>query len=143
MTRSALITRFLATCVTLLERRPFLALTTRPTMLLSFFGGNQSRWKKVVKGENSEKKHAETEALSKIKMNSRKKYDLLVVRLTRSGKLSSSRPCFHCLCKLEKSGVKIRHVYYSTQDGTIAREKFTEMKDSPLTYISSGHRNYS
>ena len=113
--------------------------------------------KKSVRGENSititpkmsTSVHAEMDALNKLrdcktsekKKIKRTKYDMLVVRLTSSGKLASSRPCYHCIVSLIESGITIRHVYYSTQEGTIVREKFKTMLESPLTYISTGHKH--
>lgn len=88
-------------------------------------------------------KHAEIDALCKIntKINIPKKVDIIVVRITRSGQLANSRPCLHCIESLEKSNLNIRYVYYSTTERTFAKEKFADMKSSPLTYISSGARN--
>ncbi len=88
-------------------------------------------------------KHAEIDALNKIKSwkNIPKQIDLFVVRFNKIGLLSESRPCLNCLQTLEKSEINIKHVYYSTNSGIIVREKFKNMKISPLTYISSGVRN--
>jgi hypothetical protein len=93
--------------------------------------------------KNMPSKHAEIDALYKIntKINIPKKVDIIVVRITRSGQLANSRPCFHCIESLEKSNLNIKYVYYSTTEGTFAKEKFASMKNSPLTYISSGIRN--
>lgn len=89
--------------------------------------------------------HAEISAINKIKTykNVPKALDLLVVQITKAGKLSNSRPCYDCICALEAecSNIIIRNVYYSTPDGTIAKEKLKDMKNSPLTYVSYGHKN--
>ncbi len=89
-------------------------------------------------------KHAEMDAINKIKTkkNLPKKMDMFVIRITKTGLLSESRPCLHCLKALEKSKLKIRYIFYSKKQGFI-REKFKYMKDSPLTYISSGIRTRS
>jgi len=106
--------------------------------------------KKLAIGTNSNNKfkfmpstHAEVDAIGKIKnkKNKPKKLDIVVVRFTNSGALAESRPCYHCLCFMEKSGLDIRNVYYSTSEGTIAKEKLCEMKSNPITCISSGMRN--
>lgn len=88
--------------------------------------------------------HAEIDALNKLKTKKNvniknNKFDLVVIRLSRTGKLGESRPCFHCLEKLENSNVKIRNVYYSSND-TIVKEKFNIMKDSDKTIYCSGYR---
>lgn len=87
-------------------------------------------------------KHAEIDVLNKIKTRKKmpKKIDLFVIRLTKTGMLAESRPCFHCIQEMEKSCLNIRYIYYSTKDGKIAKEKLSHMMNSPLTYISSGVR---
>lgn len=105
--------------------------------------------KKVAYGVNSNtnfhcmpSRHAEMDALNKIK-NKRElpRYvDIFVIRLAKNGTLGESRPCFHCLEALEKSRLRIKYVYYSNNDGLIIKEKFNTMKESPLTYVSSGMR---
>lgn len=92
--------------------------------------------------KNMPSKHAEIDALNKIKnkKNIPKNIDLLVIKLTKSGKLSSSRPCIHCLNSLEKSNLKFKNIYYSDSNGNILKEKFSNMKNNPTTYISSGKR---
>ena len=108
----------------------------------------------VVLGENSNRRiwgqpvstHAEMDALRKIyKMNSDKakkfeKCDILVVRISKSGKLGQSRPCYHCLSTLSACDLKIRYIYYSTNEGTIVRERFDGMLESDLTIVSTGWR---
>lgn len=88
-------------------------------------------------------KHAEMDALNKIKKwkNMPKCIDMFVIRFNKTGGLSESRPCYHCIDSLEKSKINIKNVYYSNSSGIITKEKFKKMKDSPLTYISSGVRN--
>jgi len=67
--------------------------------------------------------------------------DILVIRISRSGILGNSRPCKNCIRRLGKLGHKIKHVYYTTNEGSIVREKFDQMLASPLTMLSSGDRN--
>ena len=87
--------------------------------------------------------HAEIDAIGKImnKKNKPKKLDIVVVRYTKSGELAESRPCYHCLCFMEKSRLDIRNIYYSTSEGTIVKERLEEMKANPITCVSSGMRN--
>lgn len=110
--------------------------------------------KKIVMGINSHvlrynqhSTHAEVAALEKLHSvlkiyfsDKSHKFDLYVVRISKEGYYGSSRPCYHCLVRLIKSGVNIRDVYYSTDDRTIVKEKFTLMLHSPLTNVSSGYR---
>jgi cytidine deaminase len=106
--------------------------------------------KKLAVGTNSNIKfgfmpstHAEVDAIGKIKnkKNKPKKLDIVVVRFTKSGALTESRPCYHCLCFMEKCTLDIRDVYYSTSEGTIVKEKLSDMKSNPVTCVSSGMRN--
>ena len=86
--------------------------------------------------------HAEVDALNKITRKADKSdiYNLLVVRFTKNNKIGESRPCMYCLLKLAQSKyVKIKYVYYSTSDGTINRENFSDMLDAKK-HISKGHR---
>lgn len=88
--------------------------------------------------------HAEIDALNKLKskkyMSTKTRFDLMVIRISKTGILGESRPCYHCLEKLENSGVKIHNVYYSTKNGLLTKEKFNTMKESKKTVYSSGYR---
>ncbi len=83
------------------------------------------------------------DALTKVRnwKNMPKTIDMLVVRINRLGELSESRPCLHCILFIERSGINVKNVYYSTRDRIIVKENFKNMKNSPLTYTSSGIRN--
>ena len=105
--------------------------------------------KKVAYGLNSTRRdytgtstHAEMDALAKIigKGNKTRKLDLIVIKLTKTGQLGESRPCHNCLRRLYESGVNIKHVYYSTSKGTMEKENFNSMLESPRTYVSYGMR---
>lgn len=96
---------------------------------------------------NQHSTHAEVAALEKLQSvlkiyfsDRSHKFDLYVIRLSKNGYFGSSRPCYHCLVRLTKSGLSIRDVYYSTDERTIVREKFISMLYSPLTRLSSGYR---
>ena len=110
--------------------------------------------RKLVVGKNyvthSEGKisvHAEDDAIGKfLKIrDAPKKIDVLVIRLSKTGQLGSSRPCKNCLMRYinvsRKFKVKIKNIYYSTSDGTIQKENFITMLDSELTHVSSGYRH--
>lgn len=104
---------------------------------------NYSRVLKGISiGENQGDTHAEEAALAKMRSIPLdlipRTADLLVVRFSRSGKLCSSRPCYHCIMRMMRSNIKIRHVYYSTPEGTIACEKLKKMLDKPI-HITKGN----
>ena len=105
--------------------------------------------KKVVIGINSTEKwrfmpstHAEIDAYQKIKncRNNPRQLDLMVIRITKTGLLAQSRPCFHCIDILSKSRLNIKNVYYTTNNGQIVCETFSEMALNPIVYITRGFR---
>lgn len=70
--------------------------------------------------------HAEQKAV----LNSHDNLDdaeILVVRLSKTGKLLLAKPCIHCCYTLEH--VKIKYVYYSNDDGEIIRSKVSDLID--------------
>lgn len=84
--------------------------------------------------------HAEMEAIKNIN-NSKsrtkikfKTYDLIVIRVTNSGRLGNSRPCSKCkkyiMNYCDKTHIKINTIYYSNEDGTITAEKFDKMENN-------------
>ncbi len=113
---------------------------------------------KCIIGENSNRQmpgrpistHAEMDVLRKIMKtkngsigtNKRiERYDVLVIRISKTNKLGISRPCYHCInSMINNSMIKIRHVYYSTNDGRIVRERLEDMLDCELTCLSTGWR---
>jgi hypothetical protein len=86
--------------------------------------------------------HAEIEAYTKLSKRNNikrnKSYDMLVLKISKNGTMSNSKPCKHCYERLLKSDIKIRNIYYSYQEDTIKKEKMVEMNS---TYISKGYRN--
>jgi cytidine deaminase len=114
---------------------------------------NKNIVKKVVIGTNSKIEnsvstsiHAEDSALNKyLRMVSltqikQKQVDIVVIGYNSLKNIRMSRPCYHCLLKLQMSNIKIRHIYYRTVTGTIMREPFHQMLHSNKTYMSGGNR---
>ena len=98
------------------------------------FGLNSTR-----KNYNNKSTHAEVDAMKKIQYKKIEgKMDLIVIKLSKNGEFRESRPCLTCLKSMR--GLKIKHVYYSTVNGDIQREKFNGMEENPNTYLSYGHR---
>lgn len=95
---------------------------------------------KIEKWQYMPSRHAEIDAYMKIKKyrNLPKKVDFFVIRITKSGKLSESRPCYHCIDILSKSRLNIVNVYYSTSEGKIVCESFKEiinnLHESKISY---------
>lgn len=113
-------------------------------------GRHSTWWHKVALGTNSNithkgmpSKHAEIDAMGKIKKwkNLPDEIDIFVIRLTKTGILSESRPCLHCLMSMVLSRLPIRYIYYSTSSGEIAVECIKTMVSTKTNYISSGMRS--
>jgi cytidine deaminase len=94
--------------------------------------------------------HAEHDGmLNLIKLNKYKRFlkshdmiDVVVIRISKCGKLGYSRPCKICIQRMMKFNNKIRinNVYYSDSDGTFKMEKLSSMYESPLTKLSAGDK---
>ena len=113
----------------------------------------QRKQTKTIIGESRIKKplsiHAEEDGLNKLKkmyLETRKilVYDLLVFRIFYNKTLHYSRPCYHCIRKLEKSSfIKIRNIYYTGEHGSLQCESLHDLIDSAdngTAKISSGYR---
>ena len=88
--------------------------------------------------------HAEMDAMDKLPPRDNNKrpknISLLVIRVSRSGLLGSSRPCLHCLQQLKTlRRYKIDFVYFSTRDGTIERVRFNKIIREKHQHISTGY----
>ena len=82
--------------------------------------------------------HAEMSALMHLKRSKfgKNKYwnkgkisvDLVVLCITKTGKLRMSKPCEHCIKKLiECTNIKINYVYYSNRDSLITKIRFNKL----------------
>lgn len=88
--------------------------------------------------------HAEQDAIMKLDTNDKKhpkKVSLLVVRASKTGKLGMSKPCSHCIKAMNElareKGYYISSVYYSTNEGTIVKEKLTNIEGVLSGYYKS------
>jgi len=88
----------------------------------------------IIRGNGLTSIHAEESALHKLqrlihyrKFDDRKNVDILVIKLTKTGILSYSRPCRDCITRLERSGLKINRIYYSNEFGSITSESLSEL----------------
>lgn len=105
--------------------------------MLLFFPGTGVLNNAVI-GENNARVHAEVNAFKRIKYDGKiKKIDLLVIRVNNSGRMTNSRPCYHCMKYMTHHlyRYKIRYIYYSTDDGIVCH-KFKDLQI--LNHISRG-----
>jgi hypothetical protein len=84
--------------------------------------------------------HAEIDAFLKLKDVKKKHFEhvnLCVIRMTKNGKLSNSKPCVHCILQMnalaQLKGYKIDYVFYSDTDGLIQKVKFSQCSNDHVT----------
>jgi len=90
-------------------------------------------------GENDEKYNAEVNSIRKInydKLKKNKHIDILVIRISTDMVLTNSKPCYHCLLYMFRSNINIKNIYYSTNNGNIAKIKFLDIISSNTFHIS-------
>ena len=94
-------------------------------------------------------RHAEIDLLKKEKKNYcfTKKIrclNLIVIKVSKTGNISTARPCYHCIKQLERAAfVRIKNIYYSNHEGNIIKETFEQLIKSVYdgtAIISSGYK---
>lgn len=94
-------------------------------------------------------RHAEIDLLKKEKKNycltkKIRKLNLIVIKVSKTGNISTARPCYHCIKQLNSASfVRIKNIYYSNHDGNIVKETFDQLIKSiydGTAVISSGYR---
>lgn len=81
--------------------------------------------------------HAEHDAIEKLpclpKKKSLENVHLLVIRISKTGKLGISKPCCKCVNMLKtwpmKKGYKIQNIYYSSHDGNIVETTLKKLEE--------------
>jgi hypothetical protein len=92
--------------------------------------------------------HAELDAVTKLKPLRQKRLeiiDLLVIRLSKTNNIQSSRPCNNCIEVMtyfpEKKGYKIKTIYYSNNDGDIIKTDLQTLEKEEKHYSRFYRRN--
>ncbi len=90
--------------------------------------------------------HAEHDCINKLPTlkNKVKKVCLLAVRITKANKITMSKPCMHCIEKMNQAnskGYKIDTVYYSTTDSRIEKCSLNKLNKEPIKHISRFYKN--
>lgn len=78
--------------------------------------------------------HAESHAIHKLKNihgTPKKRLHILVIRVSKSGKMLNSKPCKSCCELLLRNN--IRHIMYSTGDGAIVYEHISSSNEHTLS----------
>ena len=116
-------------------------------------------------GINTNSCHAEHDALLKLRKNYKKKIikiSLIVIRLSKTNKLQSSKPCHHCIQQMhiisQQKGYKLEHIYYSDinsgnliknsgnlikNSGNLIKNSDNLIKTNLKTLKSCNHQHYS
>ena len=92
--------------------------------------------------------HAEADAISKLlPLRNKKKLEninILVIRISPTNKIQSSKPCNHCIKMLhilpKKRGYHIQDIYYSNTSGDIIKTTLRNL-DNEDKHISQYYRN--
>jgi len=98
----------------------------------------------MIRGKNSI--HAEEDAVNRIpykKDGKIQKVSLLVLRVTRSGDYTMSKPCLHCIKKMNtliNKNYKISNVYYTNNDGIFVKSSLNRLNSDPDKHISKWNR---
>ena len=75
-----------------------------------------------------------------------KYFDLIVIRINKSGSLLMSKPCYHCIKNIQKFtlrlGIRIRNCIYSNEENSLTNERFINIyNDRHINkHISRGNR---
>ena len=86
--------------------------------------------------------HAEHNALLKLKPLNKKKrltqINLLVIRVSKTNKIQSSKPCWNCILNMksipEKKGYKLKLIYYSDGNGNIIKTTLNKLQNEDKHY---------
>lgn len=92
--------------------------------------------------------HAEIAALNKLKIlktNKFKKINLLVIKVSNTGKIGNSKPCIKCIEKMNNlpisKGYCIKNIYYSNENGNIIKNKIKNLIDDDNKHLSRYYKN--
>ena len=119
---------------------------------------NETKHNTIITGSSSGRyayksipisRHAEIDVLKKEKKNycltkKIRRFNLIVVKVSKTGNISTARPCYHCIKQLNSASfVRIKNIYYSNKEGNIIKETFEQLIKSiydGTAIISSGYR---
>ena len=116
-------------------------------------GQNKYKINTFNKSQKKATIHAEEDAIYKLPPLKRSKrledVNLVVIRTSRTGVLSNSAPCIHCLKMMKENaeykGYKINNIYFSNKDGNIECHRLINLIYSNDLHISSYYKlnNYN
>ncbi len=88
--------------------------------------------------------HAEANAIRKLASHkgtkNNKAMELVVIRVSPTGVIGNSKPCFQCIQQIMKSRFNISKVYYSNAEGDIICENINQLLRTDTIHIAHGLR---
>ncbi len=89
--------------------------------------------------------HAEANAIRKAASNRSIKdtssVDIIVIRVSPTGVIGQSKPCFQCMQQISKARFRISKVYYSNAAGDIVCENINQLLRTNIIHIGFGLRD--
>jgi cytidine deaminase len=84
--------------------------------------------------------HAEHNCINKLPKNDGriKNVSILIIRTNKLGELISSKPCMHCIYKMNeavKMGYRITNVYYSDKNGEIVKTSLSKLNQEDNKHV--------
>jgi hypothetical protein len=88
--------------------------------------------------------HAEANAIRKLASHkgtkNNKSMDLVVIRVSPTGVIGNSKPCFQCIQQIMRSRFNISRIYYSNAEGDIICESINQLLRTDTIHIAHGIR---
>lgn len=88
--------------------------------------------------------HAEANAIRKAASNrsikNKTSVDIIVIRVSPTGIIGQSKPCFQCMQQMSKARFRISKVYYSNASGDIVCENINQLLRTNIIHIGFGLR---
>lgn len=104
----------------------------------------------VYKGSNVDYTvHAEDSAIRKLPSLPQKKHmkkvDMMVIKVSKSGCVGSSKPCIHCLLQLKQKlpakGYRLHNIYYTDMEGNIWQSTVSRLLRDEEVHISKYYKD--
>jgi len=92
--------------------------------------------------------HAEKDALDRLPLRSNKKLktvNVCIIKISKTGKLGDSQPCFHCISNLmkeaPKKGYRVEWIFFSKQSGQFEKCRLNKFLNTYTLFLSSFYKH--
>jgi len=65
-----------------------------------------------------------------------KSWNLISLKVSKTGKLGMAKPCLHCIVKMSEEKYNIKNVFYSNSDGEIVKTSLTALMKEDEKHVS-------